>query len=254
MYKVFIKLLDENNSKAADVSKATGIPASTFSDWKSGKSVPKRDKLDLIANYFKISPQIFKNPNPKGYCYSCGLKYEPDHQTDMLTHRSTHKAWEDAVERFGFCWTYEVRENAKSIARNKLTKEGLPLDEKVELNIEIFRALFSRSLDASGFSLDHVDFPAYVSMLLNQNHFKDIIDHETYSALVNQFGISNGIDEGKSYYEISPMSHVLYVAEETSSYTTVAAHKENNASWTDEELKKIEEYKQLLLDARKNKK
>ncbi|MBE5966983.1 MAG: helix-turn-helix domain-containing protein [Lachnospiraceae bacterium] len=33
---------------------------------------------------------------------------------------------------------------------------------------------------------------------------------------------------------------------------TIAAHKEDNENWTPEELKKIEEYKQLLLAARKN--
>lgn len=253
MYDIFKKLLDDNNVRASNVSKATGIPPSTFSDWKSGKSSPKQDKLDLIANYFKISPQIFKNPSPRGRCYSCGLNYIPDYQPDILTHNSTHKAWEEAVKKFGFCWPYEVRENAKAIARNKLTNEGLSLDEKVELNIEIFKALFSRSLDASGCSLGHADFPTYASMLLNQKHFKDDIDNETYNALVNQFGTSSGVDEGKSYYDISPISHGLCVAED-STYKTVAAHKEDNASWTNEELEKIEDYKQLLLAARKNKK
>ena len=36
------------------VSKATGISASTFSDWKSGRSSPKADKLARIADYFGI--------------------------------------------------------------------------------------------------------------------------------------------------------------------------------------------------------
>lgn len=35
---------------------------------------------------------------------------------------------------------------------------------------------------------------------------------------------------------------------------TVAAHKEDAENWTEDELKKIEEYKQLLLAARHNKK
>jgi hypothetical protein len=35
---------------------------------------------------------------------------------------------------------------------------------------------------------------------------------------------------------------------------TIAAHKDDNKNWTEEELKKIEDYKQLLLAARKNKK
>ncbi|MFR5684982.1 MAG: helix-turn-helix domain-containing protein, partial [Clostridia bacterium] len=41
--------------KDADVSKATGISKSTFSDWKSGRSKPKQEKLQKIADYFGVS-------------------------------------------------------------------------------------------------------------------------------------------------------------------------------------------------------
>lgn len=34
MYERFLKLLELNNKKQADVSKATGIAASVFSEWK----------------------------------------------------------------------------------------------------------------------------------------------------------------------------------------------------------------------------
>lgn len=55
MYEIFDKLLKEKGIRASDVSKATGIPGSTFSDWKSGRSKPKQDKLQKIADYFGVS-------------------------------------------------------------------------------------------------------------------------------------------------------------------------------------------------------
>lgn len=55
MYERFKKLLELNNKKAAEVSAATGIATAVFSEWKKGKSVPKVDKLVLIADYFNIS-------------------------------------------------------------------------------------------------------------------------------------------------------------------------------------------------------
>lgn len=58
-YEKFEKLLKEHNVKAADVSKETEIPASTFSDWKKGKSKPKVDKIQKIANFFKIDADYF---------------------------------------------------------------------------------------------------------------------------------------------------------------------------------------------------
>lgn len=55
MYEIFIKLLEKTGEKASDVSKSTGIPSSTFSDWKKGKSSPKIEKLRKIADHFGVT-------------------------------------------------------------------------------------------------------------------------------------------------------------------------------------------------------
>ena len=55
MYEIFVQLLDRTGKKASDVAKATGIPSSTFSDWKKGKSSPKAEKLQKLADYFGVS-------------------------------------------------------------------------------------------------------------------------------------------------------------------------------------------------------
>ena len=52
MYDIYEKLLKEKGLKTADVCRATGLKAPTFSDWKKGKSAPNVDKLILIAEYF----------------------------------------------------------------------------------------------------------------------------------------------------------------------------------------------------------
>ena len=51
-YAIFERLLQEKGSTVYQVSKATGIAASTFTDWKQGRSTPKVDKLARIAEYF----------------------------------------------------------------------------------------------------------------------------------------------------------------------------------------------------------
>ncbi len=54
-YERFRQLIKAHNTTVYQVSKATGISASTFSDWKSGRSTPKADKLAKIAAFFSIS-------------------------------------------------------------------------------------------------------------------------------------------------------------------------------------------------------
>ena len=55
MYEVYCKLRDLRGVKDADVVRATGITKSTFSDWKSGRSEPKKEKLQKIADFFDVS-------------------------------------------------------------------------------------------------------------------------------------------------------------------------------------------------------
>ncbi len=55
MYEIFVKLLEKYGVTAYKVSKATGIAGSTFTDWKNGRSVPKQDKLQKIADYFGVT-------------------------------------------------------------------------------------------------------------------------------------------------------------------------------------------------------
>ena len=54
-YSYFEHLLKLHNTSVYKVAKATGIPNSTFTDWKNGRSTPKADKLIKIADHFGIS-------------------------------------------------------------------------------------------------------------------------------------------------------------------------------------------------------
>ena len=65
MYKKFEELLKQNGVTAYRVSKETGIPASTFTDWKTGKSKPKVDKLKRVADYFGVSIEYLIADEPE---------------------------------------------------------------------------------------------------------------------------------------------------------------------------------------------
>lgn len=61
MYNKYVKLRDEKGVSDYRVSVETGIPKSTFSEWKSGRSNPKLEKLSKIANYFNVPIEYFIN-------------------------------------------------------------------------------------------------------------------------------------------------------------------------------------------------
>ncbi len=61
MYDIYCRLRDDKKLKDSDVAKATRITKSTFSDWKTGRSKPKQDKLQKIADFFGVTLDYLMN-------------------------------------------------------------------------------------------------------------------------------------------------------------------------------------------------
>lgn len=59
MYKKYIQLRDERGLTDYKVSVDTGIAKSTFTDWKTGRSKPKIEKLQKLADYFQVPVTYF---------------------------------------------------------------------------------------------------------------------------------------------------------------------------------------------------
>lgn len=59
MYEKYKKLRDKKGVSDYKVAKETGITKSTFSDWASGRSSPKIEKLQKIADFFGVSIEYF---------------------------------------------------------------------------------------------------------------------------------------------------------------------------------------------------
>ena len=54
-------LVNARNTTFYVVSKDLGFAPTVFSDWKSGKSMPKTDKLIKISEYFGVTVDYFIN-------------------------------------------------------------------------------------------------------------------------------------------------------------------------------------------------
>lgn len=65
MYEIFERLLEERGITAYKVAKATGISTGSLTDWKKGRSAPKADKLQKIADYFGVSVDYLLGNEPK---------------------------------------------------------------------------------------------------------------------------------------------------------------------------------------------
>ncbi len=200
----------ESRAKAAgyknmtEFCKAAKIPRATMSELKAGRTKSLSGKtaasvsnsLDIPINVLWGTPY----DSPIVYCEDCGLEYDASDAASSIEHRKHHSDWAAANCKFGFCWNDRVREERKQDARAVVSNTSLPLSERVDAQIIVFKSFFSRSLAASGFDLDHVDFQTFVSMLLNQGDGACGATGAVYDELVAKFGKTSGIPRGTYYH------------------------------------------------------
>lgn len=56
MWERVEQLMNEYGVKMSELARGCGISYSTLTDWKSGRYIPKLDKIEKIADYFYVSP------------------------------------------------------------------------------------------------------------------------------------------------------------------------------------------------------
>ena len=61
MYKIFERLLKQNNVTPYKVSKETGVTQTALSNWKTGRSTPTTKTLQKIADYFDVTVDYLLN-------------------------------------------------------------------------------------------------------------------------------------------------------------------------------------------------
>jgi len=90
IYEKYCVLKEKTGVRDADVANATGIGKSTFSDWKSGRSEPKREKLQKIADYFGVPTSYFDISVQRAEDDSCSITIENINPVQALTAQEKH--------------------------------------------------------------------------------------------------------------------------------------------------------------------
>lgn len=115
MYERYCKLRDSRGLKDADVAAGTGINKSAFSDWKSGRSIPKKPRLQKIADYFGVPLDYFITE-----------KYNFLSDKDLLQmeiEKSLNDAITKSLEKFGLEETIQRTKMLEDVLTNYLLNE-----------------------------------------------------------------------------------------------------------------------------------
>lgn len=246
-YDEFVKLCNSKEKSPTAVAKEIGLAGAHVTKWKKG-STPTDATTYRICDYFGLPHDYFQE-SPIVRCADCGLQYNLNDPEEVDGHKERHQKWERAVNRFGFCWSYVNREKIKADARNKLSDSNRSIDEHAEAQIDVFKALFSRSLESCEYSLSHVSFEDYVAMLLKQDFWKSKLPLPLYERLSAEYGVCDGIPEG-TYYSTKEKAPTTESGERTKLRSVARLE---SADLTPEMDKHIEEYIDFVLNRNKGK-
>lgn len=126
MYEIFEMLLKKYGVTAYKVAKETGIATSTLSDWKKGRSTPKQDKLQKIADYFNVTLTYLLGTDDKTQQSNCDLTNKE--KLDIEKEAQKMIANIDKLDTVEFCGTPADEEDKEYL---KLAYEKFLTDVRI---------------------------------------------------------------------------------------------------------------------------
>lgn len=208
---------------------------------KYNKNIPSIDKLQKIADFLEVPVEYFiEEEGGLITCKYCGLFYDSSYPEDIEQHKKQHLAWEKATKKFGEIYgNYAIRERIKAKNRNIRDDENNTIDERYDAELKVLRCLFSRSVQASGYDLNHVTFEKYVAMIMHGKKYRKHLGNELYQKIVDNFGTMPGINDGETYYHV-PNFHPH----------NIASHLDVS-DLTDTEIENVKDYIEFIRNKRK---
>lgn len=170
MYERYCALRDSKNVKDADVSRNTGIPKSTFSDWKSGKSSPKQDKLKKIADFLGVTVDFLMGKDNRIQCKECGQVYNPIDESEKEMHDAYHQKCIIAKEKYPFLIDANYESGlAECYEFENFKNQSLSDEERINAFSKYLEAKFTSYLSRRGFEIDGINYEDFckseISML-----------------------------------------------------------------------------------------
>lgn len=139
MYKRYVELRDAMGIRDSAVAKAIGIPQSTFSDWKKGKSSPKYEKLKKIADFFDVNVNWLSGDSDTKTILSSTSALTKEETSDNVISIPVFDSYgsTDVIATFNLGITSKISRNIKGVKyhNNNMMPRILPNDILIYDNV-----------------------------------------------------------------------------------------------------------------------
>ena len=160
-YERYCQIRNIRQLKDAQVATIADMGKSTFSDWKSGRSIPKDDKIRRIATALDVTPEYLKGDTTYTICSVCGAGYDLLNKHDCENHEVFHNKVIKVKEKYSFCNFSDnlriIRENSIIGFRNK----NYSLQERLDFWDQYLKSSYCIELSQLDYNIDNLTFEDY---------------------------------------------------------------------------------------------
>lgn len=179
------ELRNSRDIKQNDLASQLDISQGTLSGWENGKYEPDLKSINKLCNIFNVSMDYLMGAVDSIYCPDCGQFYNPLETTESSEHKKYHQKWQDAVCKYGFCWSYIKSDELELMAKRVLEDENSSYDLQLLSAEDILRAHFSNELRKCDFVCPD-DFNTFAPKELQR--IRNILPEKVYDALKDKYG------------------------------------------------------------------
>ena len=172
MYERYCAIRDLRRYKDADVARLANVTKSTFTDWKNGRSEPKKDKLNKIATALNVTPEYLTGNSIVSVCPVCGFGNNPLSESSNEEHDKYHEKFLKAKEKFPPLIRYPDIEFAITESTSGFNDKKNPYEEKLHYLENYFYAKYSELEAKCGYEDIEISFYEYVQFILNRIEFE----------------------------------------------------------------------------------
>lgn len=187
MYEIYCKLRDLNGMKDAAIATATGIPKSTFPDWKNGRSNPKDAKLSKLADFFGVTTDFLTGKTDTVICPICHQKYEPLNPAQFADHKAYHEKYVSAQLEYGDFSTYSEANRKRTECIETFRNKNRSDDDRIsafekyldaDFTVRIYQAKMAPGLDRDEIARSEIEslHPDYVLSESLINRIRELHD------------------------------------------------------------------------------